>query len=68
VETLERDWILSSSLRQEFQRNGLLKPEIVGSIHLAHASATQEGNDSIAFGKHRSRNEAALIGGAAGSR
>jgi len=46
------------SLRQKLQGHGLVQREIVGAVHLAHAAASEQGDEAIAAGDDRTWGEA----------
>ena len=47
--------------RQELQRDGLAEREVFGPVHFAHAAPAEQGDDPVAAGEHRARDEAGFI-------
>ena len=53
--------ILFQAGRQEFQRDGLTEPEIVGAVDLAHPAAAEQADDAVALLKDLARLKAAVV-------
>ena len=53
---------VSHGLGEEFQSDLLAQAEVVGAVDLAHATASQQGDDAVAVGDEGSGKEAALTG------
>jgi hypothetical protein len=59
VELCETAVVRSDALVQELQRDRLIEGEVVGSIDLAHAAASEQGDQTIASGDNGTGCEAA---------
>src|SRR5262245_11873086 len=48
---------------QELQRHRLAELQILGPVHLTHATATDEADDALTIGQHRAGDEARVFDG-----
>ena len=45
------------AVRQELQRDRLIECEVLGAVHLAHAAAAEQGDETVAAGDDRAWGE-----------
>src|ERR1700691_6337231 len=47
LESLQQSLIACRLIGQKLERHGLAQGEVIGAVHLAHATPSQESNDAI---------------------